>query len=117
MLGLYVLGAGKPGLCHVCYCLFFNRRGPFSGSKLVQDGSNSALVAVEHHFVKYPPRLVRRPHTLQYSRMLDENIAAGTLASRSLQDERPSWLFYLAIVCLIWYTAVVLVSTLGYVQV
>lgn len=54
---------------------------------------------------------------MQYSRMLDESIAAGTLASRSLHDERPSWMFYLAFVCLIWYIAVVLVSTLGYVQV
>lgn len=49
--------------------------------------------------------------------MLDESIAAGTLASRSLHDEPPPWLFYLAVICLIWYIAVTLVSTLGYVQV
>jgi len=49
--------------------------------------------------------------------MLDESTAAGTLASRSQYDERPAWLFYLAVICLIWYTAVTLVSTLGYVQV
>lgn len=55
--------------------------------------------------------------TYQYSRMLDESTAAGKLALRSLRDEPPPWLFYLAVVCLIWYTAVVLVSTLGYVQV
>ena len=55
--------------------------------------------------------------TYQYSRMLEENTAAGKLALRSLHDEPPSWTFYLAVICLIWYTAVVLVSTLGYVQV
>jgi hypothetical protein len=55
--------------------------------------------------------------TYQYSRMLDESTAAGKLAWRSLRDEPPSWLFYVAVVCLIWYTAVTLVSTLGYVQV
>lgn len=49
--------------------------------------------------------------------MLDESIAAGTLASRSLHDGPPPWLFYLAVICLIWYIAVTLVSTLGYVQV
>jgi hypothetical protein len=49
--------------------------------------------------------------------MLEENTAAGKLALRSLHDEPPSWTFYLAVICLIWYTAVVLVSTLGYVQV
>jgi hypothetical protein len=102
-----------------CYVIvyFSNRRGPFSIRVQAKTDLVPPSWLAEHHFAKYPPRLFRRPHTLQYSRMLDESIAAGTLASQSLQDERPSWLFYIAVVCLIWYTAVVLVSTLGYVQV
>jgi hypothetical protein len=52
-----------------------------------------------------------------HSRMSDENIAAATLATRSAHEGPSTPAFYVAIVCLIWYVAVTLVSTLGYVQV
>jgi hypothetical protein len=53
----------------------------------------------------------------RYSRMSDESTTAATLATRSIVDEPSTLVFYLAVVCLIWYVAVTLVSTLGYVQV
>jgi len=49
--------------------------------------------------------------------MSDETLAAATLATWSVDDEPSTFVFYLAVVCLIWYVAVTLVSTLGYVQV
>jgi hypothetical protein len=53
----------------------------------------------------------------RYSRMSDESDAAATLATRSLHDGPSVLVFCIAVVCLIWYVAVTLVSTLGYVQV
>jgi hypothetical protein len=49
--------------------------------------------------------------------MSDESDAAATLATRSLHDGPSVLVFYIAVVCLIWYVAVTVVSTLGYVQV
>ena len=49
--------------------------------------------------------------------MSDEEIAAATVATRSTYDGPSTLVFCVAIVCLIWYVAVTLVSTLGYVQV
>jgi hypothetical protein len=49
--------------------------------------------------------------------MSDETLAAATLATRSFQDGSSPVVYYLAVICLIWYVAVTLVSTLGYVQV
>jgi hypothetical protein len=49
--------------------------------------------------------------------MSDETLAAATLATRSVDDGPLTVVFYLAVICLIWYVAVTLVSTLGYVQV
>lgn len=49
--------------------------------------------------------------------MSDETLAAATLAVRSAYDGPSTFAFYLAIICLMWYVAVTLVSTLGYVQV
>ena len=49
--------------------------------------------------------------------MFDESVAAATLATRSNYDGPSALVFYLAVICLIWYVAVTLVSTLGYVQV
>jgi hypothetical protein len=49
--------------------------------------------------------------------MSDEKTVAATLATRSAHEGPSTPLFYVAIVCLIWYVAVTLVSTLGYVQV
>jgi len=51
------------------------------------------------------------------TRMSDETLAAATLATRSVDDGPLTVVFYLAVICLIWYVAVTLVSTLGYVQV
>jgi len=51
------------------------------------------------------------------TRMFDESVAAATLATRSNYDGPSALVFYLAVICLIWYVAVTLVSTLGYVQV
>lgn len=51
------------------------------------------------------------------TRMSDETLAAATLVTRSVRDGPSTVVFYLAVVCLIWYVAVTLVSTLGYVQV
>jgi hypothetical protein len=49
--------------------------------------------------------------------MSDGITVAATLAARSAQEGPSTPVFYVATVCLIWYVAVTLVSTLGYVQV
>lgn len=49
--------------------------------------------------------------------MSDESVAAAALATRSDNGGPSTLVFYLAVICLIWYVAVTLVSTLGYVQV
>jgi hypothetical protein len=49
--------------------------------------------------------------------MSDEKTVAATLATRSTHEGSSTPVFYVAIVCLIWYVAVTIVSTLGYVQV
>jgi hypothetical protein len=53
----------------------------------------------------------------RHSRMSDEKFVAATLATRSAHEGPSTPVFYVAIICLIWYVAVTLVSTLGYVQV
>jgi hypothetical protein len=53
----------------------------------------------------------------RYSRMSDEEVTAATVATRSNYDGPSTLVSYVAIICLIWYVAVALVSTLGYVQV
>lgn len=52
-----------------------------------------------------------------YNRMSEESIVAAVLAKRSTEHGPSSLALYVAVICLIWYIAVTLVSTLGYVQV
>lgn len=66
--------------------------------------------------INCPPRLTRRG-CIPETRMSDKPLAAATLATRSVDDGPSTVVFYLAVICLIWYVAVTLVSTLGYVQV
>jgi hypothetical protein len=49
--------------------------------------------------------------------MSDEKAVAATLATQSAHEGPSTPVLYVAIICLIWYVAVTLVSTLGYVQV
>lgn len=90
------------------------------GSTQIFCGSKSADNPKKNLTQPFSPRLTRRGCTTpqcRHSRMSDESVTAAALATRSNQNGPSTLVFYVAVICLIWYVVVTLVSTLGYVQV